>query len=318
MTSPSLAPDIHGGTHQEAGMSQSTLAAFFHLKEPLRPARRLPSFHPDSATLTSIPKKSSKAANQLRLTHLPLLHTCRECQMSYVRGGEDDGLHAKHHERVVRGIMWDGLGNRGQTSGVRVIEENALLGSHGRGRIISVEGSHGGTRLIDVLNTVDTALSSPALPQVILEQCKIFLFVTKSPPPSAKRIRILPTAKQNSRERVVAVVVAQKIKWALRVLRTGEAAPGTMVDSGGGVICDPTRLPTPLGMHRLFTVPSYRSLGLARLLLDAACQHTVYGCHFDPLKGDVAFSQPTQSGRAVMERWGGGHVRVFVDDESQL
>lgn len=49
-----------------------------------------------------------------------------------------------------------------------------------------------------------------------------------------------------------------------------------------------------------------------------ACEHTVYGCTFDPTKGEVAFSQPTESGRGVMERWGGGEVRVFVDDQSQL
>lgn len=80
----------------------------------------------------------------------------------------------------------------------------------------------------------------------------------------------------------------------------------------------PTRLDTPLGIHRLFTIPSYRSLGLAQMLLDASCDHTVYGCRFDLSQGHVAFSQPTSSGKAVMEKWGQGHVRVFVDDESQL
>ena len=79
-----------------------------------------------------------------------------------------------------------------------------------------------------------------------------------------------------------------------------------------------TPLPTPLGIHRLFTIPSYRSLGLAQLLLDAACELTTYGCTFDPAKGQVAFSQPTNSGRITMEKWGKGMVRVFVDDESQL
>jgi N-acetyltransferase len=52
--------------------------------------------------------------------------------------------------------------------------------------------------------------------------------------------------------------------------------------------------------------------------LDASCQHTVYGCTFDPAIGDVAFSQPTESGRKTMERWGSGHVRVFIEDERQL
>lgn len=86
----------------------------------------------------------------------------------------------------------------------------------------------------------------------------------------------------------------------------------------GTDVCSPTPLPTGLGIHRLFTVPAYRGCGLATILLDAAAQHTVYGCTFGPAKGEVAFSQPTESGRAVMERWGQGAVRVFVDDESQL
>ena len=59
-------------------------------------------------------------------------------------------------------------------------------------------------------------------------------------------------------------------------------------------------------------------MSLAQHLLDATCDNMVYGCAFDPRKGQVAFSQPTESGRKVMERWGGGAVRVFVDDERQL
>lgn len=68
----------------------------------------------------------------------------------------------------------------------------------------------------------------------------------------------------------------------------------------------------------MFVLPPYRSLGFARLLLDLAAEHTVYGCAFDPREGEAAFSQPTESGRKVMEAWGGGAIRVFVDDESQL
>jgi N-acetyltransferase len=35
------------------------------------------------------------------------------------------------------------------------------------------------------------------------------------------------------------------------------------------------------------------------------------------LKGDVAFSQPTQSGRKVMNTWGEGKVLVFNEDEQE-
>jgi N-acetyltransferase len=80
----------------------------------------------------------------------------------------------------------------------------------------------------------------------------------------------------------------------------------------------PKPLPTNLGIHRLFTVPSYRGHNLAQALLDTACKHTIYGLPLSPGSGQIAFSQPTDSGRRMMERWGGGAVRVFVDDESQL
>ena len=46
--------------------------------------------------------------------------------------------------------------------------------------------------------------------------------------------------------------------------------------------------------------------------------YTIYACPARPDKGQVAFSQPTQSGARMMRRWGEGKVRVFVDDESQI
>jgi len=76
--------------------------------------------------------------------------------MSYVRGGEDEGLHAKHHVKVVRGIPWDGLGRgKGKAradndGGYRVIIENVSFGSgreKGKGKIIMCDGSWGGVKV---------------------------------------------------------------------------------------------------------------------------------------------------------------------------
>ncbi|ORY25853.1 hypothetical protein BCR39DRAFT_589986 [Naematelia encephala] len=330
--------------------TQSTLKGFFvsqKRRRPLEPTTILdPTLSPSSprkpkaSSASSLPKHTlslppKNTLQQTHLTHLPLLHTCQECQMSYVRASDDEGLHARHHARVVRGIVWDqGVrpkANKGKEreAGWRVVSDNIQLGPRdsAKGRIIVCDASWGGhNKLSEILSTVDTVLSSPPLPSSILSTCKIFLFLTASPPPSssAKRPRPLPRgladpkdSKRQAKERVVAVVVAQPIKWAMRVLKPAETIQ-QVVDSGGGVLCDPTPLDTPLGIHRLFTVPAYRSLGLARLLLDASCRETVYGCVFQPGKGQVAFSQPTDSGRKVMESWGGGAIRVFVDDESQL
>jgi hypothetical protein len=32
-----------------------------------------------------------------------------------------------------------------------------------------------------------------------------------------------------------------------------------------------------MGVHRIFTVPSFRGCGIIRSLLDEACKHTIYG-----------------------------------------
>ncbi|CAD6579680.1 MAG: hypothetical protein TREMPRED_002547 [Tremellales sp. Tagirdzhanova-0007] len=311
---------------------RSTIHGFFapipQQKRPLRPATTVSVLiHTSSRPKPScVPSTSKTAMTQLHLTYLPLLHTCKECSMSFVRGGEDEGLHEKHHARVTRGIVWDGLSRgKGQSreGGWRTVHDAVRFGRDGKGtgKIVVCDGSWGGSKLHDILYTVDTVLSSPPLPAIILDASKVLLFVTSSPPPlvSGKRRRT-ESGKKQSKERIVGIAIAQGIKWAMRVIRPGEVVEeGVMsVDSGGGIFCDPTSLPTSLGIHRLFTIPAYRSLGLAQILLDAACGHTVYGCSFDPRKGDVAFSQPTESGRVVMERWGRGGVRVFVDDESQL
>ncbi|WRT65554.1 uncharacterized protein IL334_002499 [Kwoniella shivajii] len=337
---------------------QSSLKGFFNplpqnqRKKPLQPAATISVSAIVSSTdlsfSTSVmglkPSKapsSSKSLTQMHLTHLPLLHTCTGCGMSFMRGGQDESVHIAHHTRVLRGIVWDGSGKgKGKSSeaGWRVVKDDIVFGGgKGKGRVVMVDGSYGGSKLDEVLPTVDRVLSSPPLPQPILESCKIFLFLTSSPPPppsnTTKRLKLdlAISKKAVQRERVVGVVVAQGIKWAMKVLKDGEQ-PDSIIELGntggkmevvesgglGSVTCDPKPLPTPLGIHRLYISPSYRSNSLSLHLLNASCSNTVYGCSFDPLQGEVAFSQPTESGRAVMERWGKGQIRVFVDDESQL
>ncbi|WVQ79064.1 hypothetical protein IAT38_001157 [Cryptococcus sp. DSM 104549] len=331
---------------------QSSLKGFFapmpqKRKKPLHPSTTVasPSSPPTATSPTSsLPAKPPKPAKptsltQMHLTHLPLLHTCPDCSMSFMRGGPDETVHQAHHARVLRGIVWEGLKKgKGGEVGWKVVKDSVTFGEgkwKAKGRVVVVDGSWGGSKLDEILSTVDRVLSSPPLPPPILDRCKIFLFLTASPPPppppskQAKRPRVdVSKTSGQGKERVVSVVVAQGIKWAMRVLgygeKLGEGASGEggkrVVESGGlgSVMCDPEHLPTPLGIHRLYTAPLYRSHGLSLHLLDAAREHTVYGCSFDPSKGEAAFSQPTESGRAVMQRWGGGQVRVFVDDESQL
>ena len=68
-----------------------------------------------------------------------------------------------------------------------------------------------------------------------------------------------------------------------------------------------------MGISRLFVSSSHRRLGIAQALLDAATATFVYGCPLDQRIGQVAFSQPTSMGQAVMKSWGGDGVRVYEE-----
>ena len=85
------------------------------------------------------------------------------------------------------------------------------------------------------------------------------------------------------------------------------------IGPSGNLFCDPVLLPTPMGIPRLFVPSTHRRLGIARRLLVAAARTFIHGCPLDPEKGQVAFSQPTGSGQAVMDAWGKGGIRVYED-----
>ncbi|EJU00240.1 hypothetical protein DACRYDRAFT_68483, partial [Dacryopinax primogenitus] len=250
----------------------------------------------------------------LALSSRPIVRTCQVCNLSYTIGApEDEDLHKRHHARVVAGIEW----SRGEevSKGVEVIEEGVMVGkgkTKTKGRVLAFEGSCSGkvkSKLNTLLETINTELSAPSLSDTALASSKIFIFV-------------LPSGT-SKKEKVVGCVLAQRIDTAMRVVtrsdiiednRTTEGRT-IMIDSdeSGGLYCDPTPLPTPLGVSRLWTSAQHRKKGIATVLLDAACRRTVYGCELDPRAGHVAFSQPTTSGRAVMMRWGKGGCRIFTE-----
>ena len=87
--------------------------------------------------------------------------------------------------------------------------------------------------------------------------------------------------------------------------------------------CSPTAVPaaTPsLGIHRVWVMPSLRRLGIGSLLLDTALNKAIYGLnaeavlrmHSESKDKAVAFSQPTEAGRRLAERW----IRAAGNDES--
>jgi N-acetyltransferase len=84
-----------------------------------------------------------------------------------------------------------------------------------------------------------------------------------------------------------------------------------IVDASTSLYCSPEPLPTPLGIPRMFVSSSYRRLGIASRLLTAAAENFIHGVALDPAKGEVAFTQPTTSGKALIEKWGKRGARVY-------
>ena len=71
--------------------------------------------------------------------------------MSFVRGGEDEGLHEKHHARVTQGIVWDGLGRakgKNKDGGWKIVRDAVPFGrdGNGKGKIVVCDGSWGGSK----------------------------------------------------------------------------------------------------------------------------------------------------------------------------
>ncbi|KAF8604638.1 hypothetical protein BDV93DRAFT_543963 [Ceratobasidium sp. AG-I] len=279
---------------------------------------------PTVQTLTQLHFISSK----------PTLVTCKLCDLSYTRGApEDEELHRTHCSRIVRGMEWSReertlekpLGS--EVSDVELVEERCVLPNGTVGRIVRIrcDVTKGklGQKVTILLSTVNRALSAPPLPESDIKSAKAYVMIVPAPPP--KRLASGPKAKLSPRhlpsERIVGCVITSRITHAMRVLATPELQSSNVSksdlvcvdidDSRGNVYCDPTPIPATLGIPRLFVVPSHRRQGIAQTLLDAAARTAIWGCPLDPASGQIAFSQPTASGRAVMKSWGGEYIRIY-------
>jgi N-acetyltransferase len=184
-----------------------------------------------------------------------------------------------------------------------------------------------------LLQTINLSLSSPPLTQECLRNSKVYLFLL----PQTTTTTASSSNSSSGREKIVGCVVAQRIATAMAIASTeiveasksssgGENYDGdasnvdserqrhlVAVDSGTGLFCHPEPLPTPMGIPRLFVPSTYRRQGIANALLTAAAATFIHGCPLDPKQGQVAFTQPTGDGKALMMKWGGGGARIYEE-----
>ncbi|BGP39019.1 hypothetical protein JCM10449v2_002957 [Rhodotorula kratochvilovae] len=270
-----------------------------------------------SSSRTSLSSASSAASSskpvKLEQLYLDPFRTaghatlsCAVCALSYARTPEDLAFHDRHHKKVVGGCDWV-ASDEGR--GVTVLDEAADWGDKRAGRVLMVDYPATDAplrrKLKDVLETIDTELSSTALTPDQLALAKIFLFVTPQ-------------------RKVIACAVVQRISAAYQVVREkkgGEAEEPSkdllrFGEDQGAIFCSPTPLPTLLGIQRIWTSTSARRHGLASRLLDFAAAKYVYGSPIarERRAADFAFSQPTGKGQKLARAWTGTEAfKVFVD-----
>ncbi|KAL4258478.1 N-acetyltransferase ECO1 [Pleurotus pulmonarius] len=247
-----------------------------------------------------------------------VLKTCPTCDLSYTKGAPDDeALHRAHCARYQRGLEWGKEEEREATkAGVVTVEDGVRIKNGKRGRILHVRADAGGkigSKLATLFDTINLALSSPPLTSEALRASKVYLFLLPSP------------IAGSSRERIVGCVIAQRISTAMAIAAPTkttvsddlepeeETSRLIAVDTTSGLFCDPAPLPTPLGIPRIFVPSTHRRQGIASKLLSAAASTFIHGCPLDPSKGDVAFTQPTGDGNAVMRSWSGNGVRIYEE-----
>ncbi|KAI9281396.1 ESCO1/2 acetyl-transferase-domain-containing protein [Umbelopsis sp. AD052] len=158
--------------------------------------------------------------------------------------------------------------------GERVVQEFDIAS-----RIVMVgsgSSKHELRKLGQILDLVNTELSSPTITAEHLMYCKSFLYI-------------------GDKKQVLGCLVAEPIEFALRV------APSTSKLDTSAVFCSPEKVPALCGISRIWVHPCHRGKGIATRLLNSACKLFIYGHPLDP--SSIAFSQPTGDGKNLAMRY---------------
>ena len=223
-------------------------------------------------------KKSKTKTTQmcLDLGQASLRHvTCVKCGLVYAQGDpEDERTHAQYHEKFIA----SGGGGASMTlkpgAGQNVVNENddvrCLCFERGKATQGHVER---------IARGIEKELSMPEnwILNAASSTPKTFVCVSK---------------KGN---RIVGALFAEKVSKAFRTLadvkNTLSASEGTVVTHGG------VEEQAACGVRAIWTHPSTRRKGYARMMLNAMRANMVLG-YIVPVK-ECAFTQPTESGTAL-------------------
>ncbi|KAI0807405.1 hypothetical protein C8Q74DRAFT_1362910 [Fomes fomentarius] len=211
-----------------------------------------------------------------------------------------------------------------------------------------------GSKLALLLETIRLSLSSPPLSPAVLRRCKIYLLLLSAPGPASTREKIVGCVVAQRISTAMAIARPSEVSATLSAhvdtsptpsssqtrpdSDTPAASQSTVssfqgtssqdpmenkpslallpVDCSTNLYVHPEPLPTPMGIPRLFVSSEHRRLGIASRLLSVAAATFILGCPLNPARGDVAFTQPTGAGKAVLEAWGKGGVRIYEEESN--
>lgn len=219
--------------------------------------------------------------------------TCKGCGMEYVPSHEEDAaLHKIFH----------GLNIAGVDLGKGFVKEVGALEWLDEGEsVVLVDGRSSASirkRVRKVMDVVKTDLGA-----VEIEDAQLWGVQEKA---ELRGKGNMKTAIINTEEggkvflycigdKCVGLCLAERIRSASRVVSKARDNPK------GSLTTEPSITPMLLGISRIWTSKSHRRKGIALTLLNKACSHYFYGIQVP--KKMVAFSQPTQNGTQLAERW---------------
>lgn len=291
----------------------------------------------------SFPRKKSKSSTpKLQQMTLDLGQKmrieCQKCGMSYDRTDTKDvQMHTRHHTAMMQGMEWC-LRNpkqKGRLIGQHTLPKSSIdvylaeqdIGSRKSCKednevqlwAFAVESGQQDPStmavLQDVQNIMDSALGSVPIELHSSEQrmddkrrCQKKLIVAIW------------------RDRVVGSALVGELPKSADVYRiSSEMEKAVIINANDKAGLDNV----PLAVHRIYVISILRRSGIASAILDAALDDCVYGMHKQEVirtigqgtkANTAAFSQPTESGRLLAQRWiqeeGGKNNGVLVFEEA--
>ncbi|MCJ1471420.1 N-acetyltransferase O1 (Establishment of cohesion protein 1) [Lambiella insularis] len=276
--------------------------------------------------LTELPPTSTNArkwpaaAKKVRLTQTQIdlggeiRRACKGCGMEYIpSNAEDAALHKEFHSMNIGGV----------DMGKGFARDVTVVGRAGEGEVVAMVEAKSA---LGLRNKVKRALEivNQELGAVNIKEDRLWgkLAIGKAGDTKrrTKKRRGLGGEKEEddgeaqfkvllylAGDKCIGVCLAERIHNAAKVVEhpTADASqhtPGASVRSSS-ISTDTARDPALLGIARIWTSKSHRRKGIASALLECVRGNFFYGIEVP--KEMVAFSQPTESGGLLAEKWFG-------------